>query len=306
MHALKLKIVLSFLKAIAHLPFPVLYAISDFFCFLMHRVAGYRRKVVRKNLRNSFPEKSAAELRSIEDAFYHHLCDCFVETIKLLHVSDDEMNERVKVHGGDLIDELAKDGRSFIFFLGHYGNWEWIQKVMWHYTAKRVNTVIYRPVKDKVFDEVMHVIRSRFNTEQIPQKRAVKTLLRYNSEGNPFVVAFISDQRPNSTHLHHWTTFLNQETPYAVGGEEIGRHVGAHFIYLDIEKPSRGHYDVTFREMAPAEGDHEYPYTISFLRMLEESIKRNPHCWLWSHNKWKFKKDAADVRTAGVAVQGKS
>ena len=43
---------------LAVLPFPVLYALSDFIYFWLYHVIGYRRKVVRTNLKNSFPEKS--------------------------------------------------------------------------------------------------------------------------------------------------------------------------------------------------------------------------------------------------------
>lgn len=294
MHKLKVRISCFLLKAVALLPFPVLYLLSDIACVVVHRIVGYRKRVVRNNLRNSFPEKSQSELRTIEDDFYRHLCDCFVEDIKLLHVSDAQMNERMEVRGAELVNDLAKDGRPIILFLGHCGNWEWVQKVEWHIVPSLYPAVIYHPVKNKVMDDVMHTLRSRFPAEQIPQLKAVRALLRHRNEGRQFVVAFISDQRPNSAHLRHWATLLGQETAYAVGGEELGRHVDAHFVYIDVEKLRRGHYRATFVEMSPAEGDYEYPYSIRFLQMLETTIRRDPHCWLWSHNKWKYKKKQND------------
>ena len=61
----------------------VLYGISDFLFFIIYQATGYRKSVVRKNLTNSFPEKSNGEISKIEKAFFRHLCDVIVESIKL-------------------------------------------------------------------------------------------------------------------------------------------------------------------------------------------------------------------------------
>ena len=61
---------------LALLPFRALYVLSDGFCFLMHHIVHYRRRVVRNNLRNAFPEKSEAEQREIERKFYRYICEC--------------------------------------------------------------------------------------------------------------------------------------------------------------------------------------------------------------------------------------
>lgn len=56
---------------------------------------GYRRKVVGTNLKNSFPEKSAAELKAIERKFYHYLCDYMLEDVKMLRMSEKELCKRM-------------------------------------------------------------------------------------------------------------------------------------------------------------------------------------------------------------------
>lgn len=70
------------------LPFSVLYLFSDFNYFWMYRVGRYRRKVVRRNLKNSFPEKSDAERLRIERKFFRYLSDYMLEDLKLLHMSE--------------------------------------------------------------------------------------------------------------------------------------------------------------------------------------------------------------------------
>ena len=66
------------------LPMWVHYLISDGIYVVVYHLVGYRKKMVRKNLSDSFPEKSEAEIVEIEKNFYRWFCDYLVETIKLL------------------------------------------------------------------------------------------------------------------------------------------------------------------------------------------------------------------------------
>ena len=288
---MRYKIVYTAFRLLASLPLSFLYFISDIIFIILYYVIKYRQKVVDKNLGNSFPEMKPEERERTKKMFYMHLSDCIVETIKMLHISDEEMSERVVVNNTELIENKANDGKSIILFMGHYGNWEWVQEISKRYKKPGLSGEIYRHAKNKVFNRLIITIRSRFNTMQIEQKKAVRTLIGLNREGKQILVGFISDQRPNSNNLNHWLYFLNQETAIAVGGEEIGKHIGAHYVYLDIEKPSRGHYVLTFKEIIPHNDiKDEYPVTAEFYRMFEQTIKRDPAYWLWSHDRWKFKR----------------
>ncbi len=294
MQSLAYHISLALLRCFALLPLSLAYGISDVAYILVYKVFGYRAKVVRKNLTLSFPEKTSDEILGIERKFYRHFCDLFVETVKLLHISDAELNRRIRVDGGEEIELMSQDGKPIIVMLGHFGNWEWVQKFTWHYQHPAINAEIYRPVKDKVFDRLMKRIRARFATEQIPQKQAVRTLLRHHSRGEQFLVGFISDQRPTNTNSHnlrHWITFLNQDTAYVVGGEEIGRHVDAHYVFLTMEKPQRGHYGISINPITPSQTDVDHPYTVEFMRLMEQSIRNSPHLWLWTHKRWRYNRN---------------
>lgn len=140
-------------------------------------------------------------------------------------------------------------------------------------------------------DDLMLRIRSRFNTTLVTQQEAIRFLLRKYRSNEQFLVGFISDQRPNSQNLHNWTQFLHQDTAFAVGGEEIGKHVKAHYFFLHVEKPRRSHYVMTFQEVRPEDDKTKFPYTLQYLRMMEANICKQPELWLWSHNRWKFDRE---------------
>lgn len=285
---MKYKLTIGLLKLVALLPFWVLYALSDVMFFIIYYVVRYRRKLVRKNLRRAFPNDSPAQIKRYERGFYRHLCDIFVETVKLLHFSDKEVGRRIKIEGTDKVNETAAAGRSIVVMLGHYGNWEWVPSIVTKLTENIHAAQIYHPLKNKNMDRVMLKIRSRFGSESIPMARTVRRLLELERDNQRFICGFIADQRPFTAALHHWTDFMGIDTPYVTGGETIGDRINAAYFYLDVDKTSRGHYTLTFKEIVPPEGDtEEFPYTRQYLRMLERSIRRDPRFWLWSHNRWK-------------------
>lgn len=283
---LKYRIVKKLIETVAKLPLPVLYAIGDVIRFVLHRVVRYRIKVVRGNLGMVFKNKSVRDLRKIENGFYRHLVDVFVETVKLANVSDDEISRRVSVEGVGLVNDAVAKGRSVVLMLGHFGNWEWVTSSAMQMNRKAVICEIYNPLHDKLFDTIMLGLRSRFGTENIPMTKSVRRLLSIHRDGGNFVCGFIADQRPFSQELKHWTDFCGIETAYVNGGEVIGRKVGAEFLYAEMLPVRRGNYKLTFSKIDPIDDDMENPYTRAFLKRLETSIMNHPAHWLWSHKRW--------------------
>jgi len=275
------------MRLLAGLPLSVLYLFSDIAYPIVYYLIRYRRKLVRDNLRCSFPEKSEKEILRIEKAFYHNLCDVFIEAFKCLNITDEEMIRRVEIRGCELPERLAAEGKNVFMLLGHLGCWEWYQEVSVRYKAPRKGCEIYKHIENRYFASLMQELRSRWNTTQIEARQTVRTLLQWNAEGEPFLCGFIQDQRPD-TKAKDSITFLNQRTWFAPGAEEIARKVNAELVYLDVEKTSRGHYRLTFKEMHPNEEDSKSPYPMSrtFWRLMEKTIQRQPEIWLWSHNRW--------------------
>ena len=276
-----------FMRLLAGLPLSALYLLSDLAFLVLYYIIRYRRRLVRENLTCSFPEKGKEEIIRIEKAFYHNLCDVFIEAFKCLNISDEEMLRRVEILNCELPERLASEGKNIFMLLGHCGCWEWYQEVSVRYKNPKKGAEIYKQIENKYFASLMQELRSRWNTTQIEMRQTVRTMLQWNAEGEPFLCGFICDQRPD-TKGRDDVTFLNQNTWYLPGAEEIAKKVNAELVYLDAEKTSRGHYRLTFNEMKPNEEEKLSPYPLSrcFWRLLEQNIRRQPEIWLWSHNRW--------------------
>lgn len=281
----------AFVWCLSFLPLPVLYLFSYVIYFLAYYVVKYRRGVVRENLLRSFPEKSLEEIVKIEKDYYLHFADVVVETVKLMHISDEEIRHRMQFTNPEVISDFCKNGKSMIMLLGHYGNWEWIPSIYLNYEGI-IGGELYRPLNNKFFDSFFLKLRSRFGTVNIPKNDALRTIVGYRRENKTFALGFIADQTPSKNNLHYWNNFLNQDTPFLNGPERIARSGGYAVAYFDVQKVARGYYTceiITITEDAKQTAENEI--TDKYVELFERTIRRNPAYWLWSHRRWKHKRE---------------
>ena len=281
---------LPFIYLLSLLPFPLLYLFSDMVYLILFRIAGYRTKVVRQNLRNSFPGKTDREINVIMKDFYHFLCDIFIETFKTLTISKDAMLKHCRVSTSSLalLDGLAAEKKNVILVMGHYGNWEWGGNAF-SLMCKHQLYVIYHPLANKHFDGLMYRMRTRFGAKLIPMKDTFREMLRNRGELN--ATAFIADQTPSYQNAH-WMTFLNQETPVFKGAEIIARKMNTTLVYTSVHRLKRGYYEIRMELLndnpaATVDGQISEMHT----HRLEQDIIADPAVWLWSHRRWKHKRE---------------
>lgn len=275
--------------ALSLLPFGVIYVFSDILYFLVYRVVGYRRGIVRKNLRNSFPEKTDAELRRIERDFYRSFCDNVVEMFKLLSISKEEIMRRMTFSGNDEIEKSLESHKFCFIYLGHFCNWEWISTMpLWFDAGKVQCGQLYHPVKNKFFNRLTLEYRCRFGAENIRKSEALRRILAMRGERKNTIIGFIADQGPRWVNIHEWCNFLNQETPVYTGTERIAKKVGACVFFADVRRIKRGYYHCSLEKITDNPNSYTgFGLTDEYMRLLENMIRQSPGNWLWTHNRWK-------------------
>lgn len=271
------------------IPLRVHYLLSDFMFFLFYHVAGYRKKVVRENLQNAFPEKSEAERDVIRRKFYHHFTDMFIETLYLTHVKKKRASKRLIFKNIELIEEQHAKGKSVILVLGHLGNWEFFQLV--REEIKEPKFFVYKHLGNKTFDQYYRLLRGRA-AQPLEMKETFRKLYEVNKRGELFSAFFISDQRPLCNELFYWITFMNQDTPVMTGTEKIARKMNASVIYTEFSEIKRGYQQVSFELLSDNVSETpEYEVTNKFFERLEKSIRQYPDQYFWTHKRWKYKRN---------------
>ena len=284
------RIFYGFCWLLALLPLRCLYLISDFFFVPVYYVIRYRRKVVMENLRNSFPEKTEKERRVIARKFYRFLCDLILETVKLVNIDTPQMRRRIRYSNPEILDELYRKGKQVFVVIGHYGNWEWLSTLL--SAAPYQNATLYQPLENKLIDKFLHDLRTRNGTDAIPSISAIRAINQYRQENRLTTLCFLSDQSPPRNAIHYWTTFLNQETPVYTGVETFAKRYNTAVLYYEIRRVKRGYYEVNVSLITEnAAETAEMEITEKHVRLLEQTIRRNPQYWLWSHRRWKHKRE---------------
>jgi len=275
------------------LPLRVLYIFSDIMFFSLYYLPGYRRRVVETNLRNSFPEKSREELRVIARKYYRHLCDLIIETLKLTHIGKDEHMRRMRLTNPEVLEKFYDEGRDVVVVLGHYCNWEWLN-ILPLYTRLR-NVPIYKPLQNRHFDLFMLNLRLTNDCDPTPMANVVRELIRNRKINRRALYGFMTDQTPPRGEIKYWTNFLNQDTPVYLGAEKIAIKYDMAIVFFNIQKIKRGYYTFTAETIFEhAAGLPEDQITEKHVKRLEEIILEKPQYWLWSHRRWKHKRELKD------------
>lgn len=280
------------LRGLAQLPLSVLYGLSSVIYLLTAKVFRYRERVVLENLRKSFPEKSEAQIQKLRQMFYHHLSQVMVEILKLAVMPPDQLRRRVRFRNGELLDKWLAEGKLILALGSHTGNWEWILTAgALRFTGGVVDGV-YKPLSNPFFEAFVHHLRTRTGACMIPMRNTLRHLVAHRNESR--IVSLLSDQAAGPEDKPYWTTFLNQDTSFYTGADRLAAQFGCPVAYVNIRRLRKGYYELAITELTDGNvpvDKNATRITEAFARLLERDIQASPAEYLWTHRRWKHKRE---------------
>ena len=275
---------------ISILPFRLLYILSDIFYVLIYHIIGYRKKTVRSNIALALPHLSEKEQLLIEKKSYKHLCDMFLETVKTMNLSQKEIDKRFTFSNLDVYLDLEKKGKSIAVMIAHYASYEWVISMNRIITFK--GFAIYKKLNNPYFDKLIKNIRSKFKAYLITTKETSEVIKRNAEEGQLSVYGFASDQSPKASKAFHWGSFMGHVVPIHTGAEVLAKRFDMNIIFLKVKKVKRGFYQATFEVLSEnVKAVPDYQISDMFIERVEQQILEAPEYYLWTHKRWKHKKD---------------
>lgn len=279
---------LAVVKALSLLPFSVLYVLSDIAYYPLYYIIRYRRGIVRKNLTESFPEKSIGEIVSIERRFYHFFMDVMLESTKLLSASKEELGRHISFPNIEKVNSYLSQGKSVSAFLGHYGNWEWLSTTSLHTVPDAEVALIYHKLRNKPMDRLIRKLRERTGSVCVNMHQTVRYMAEAKSEGKTCMIGFIADQSPRMREVKHFLPFLNHNVPVLTGTEKTTKHFGYEALFASVKRVKRGYYTCTFHTLAEEPKTvPDFELTRIYYERLEKEITESPELYLWTHNRFK-------------------
>lgn len=278
-----------FLKLLSYIPFRVLYILSDGLFYPLYYLIRYRRKIVRRNLTESFPEKNLSEIKHVEKRFYRFFTDMILESCKLASISQDEIRRRMKFKNVEEVNGMLKQGKSVAVYLGHYGNWEWVSSMPLWLEKDIIGAQIYHRLSNKNVDKLMLHIRGRMGAISIDMHKTARYITALATEHKVCTIGFIADQSPRKRDSHHFLHFLHHNTPVLTGTEKIIKHYGFEAFYLDVKRTKRGYYEAEFVKMHyNPQSLRDFELTDLYFKHLEQAITKRPELYLWTHKRFRI------------------
>ena len=274
---------------ISILPFRIFYWFSDFIYVIVYYIIGYRKKTVKENLVLALPHLTNKERLEIEKKSYHHLCDLFLEMIKTMSISADEMNRRFMVTNIELVKEYEKKGKSAILLASHYASWEWLLSINEKTKFKGIG--VYKKIANKYFDKLLRDIRSKYNADLVETKDTISLIAENQKKGILSIYGLASDQSPKLNRAFHWDKFMGIEVPVHTGAEMLAKKYDLNVLFVKVKKVKRGFYEATFipitdnPKLLP-----DFEITSTFLREVEKQILEAPEYYFWTHKRWKHRR----------------
>ncbi|MCB0583180.1 MAG: lysophospholipid acyltransferase family protein [Phaeodactylibacter sp.] len=284
MNAILYYLSLPFIYLVSLLPFRLLYLLSDLLFVLVFHLIGYRKEVVRNNLRNAFPEKGEEEIRQISRKFYRSFCDLTLESLKNLTISAAGLKQFILFEDTSLFQKYKAENQSIVIVLGHIGNWELAGP---RFSLEPIHTlyVVYHPLSNPYFEKLVYRMRTRLGMHLYTMKNTFRGMVE--NRGQCTATAFIADQTPSARNTY-WMEFLHQDTAVFTGPGRLAKRFKYPVVYIAINRLRRGKYRIESELLAEKpEALTEEQITGLYIRRLEKDIRARPESWLWTHRRWK-------------------
>ena len=138
-------------------------------------------------------------------------------------------------------------------------------------------------------------LRTRFGARLVAADALLPDILQRRKVVR--AICMIADQEPTKSEHKQWLRFLNRDTAFFVGTEEIARATRYPVFFAQMRRLARGRYRMEFASLAAA-GEASAPgeLTERYARAVEAQIRASPPDWPWSHKRWRLKKSLYGAR----------
>ena len=239
----------------------------------------------------SFPEKPEKELKLIRKRFFKHFTDVFIESVKSFSISKETLQKRYHFENPEVVNDIAKQGKSIILLGSHYANWEWITS-----TPLALDIEVfaaYTKLENKYFEKAIKKNRTKFGLVGFKTTEFIKYMMSNIKNKRQGLYILLSDQSPQLKKTFYWKEFLGVKVPIHTGAEMLSKKFDCAVINYSCRKVKRGYYEIEFETITTTPKEFEdFQIMDKYLEITEALIREEPAYYLWSHKRFKHKDKA--------------
>lgn len=232
---------------------------------------------------------SEKEVNVLANKFYKNFCDLIVEIFKSLTISLEEIRARCIVKNPEMFDQNNCADREVLMYSIHNANWEWLGLGLSAGTEYPCSPIVQ--VQSSEFaHEYMKIIRSRFKGVAIPKSNAARFIMR--NKDQKINIGILADQSPPHNQSKHWVNFLGKETAFINGLSQLPYFTQLPCYFSRFKRVKRGHYEIELVKIGePPFKKGDLTVLKNYVKESEGLIRSDPSQYLWSHKRWKYKRE---------------
>ena len=254
-----------------------------FFSFVFKNIGPIIKsnKIINKNLLKFSKDLSDEEKKEIKTSMWSNYGMTFVEYIFLNKFRKEDLH--IDIEGKKILDQIFVNKKPVIFISGHFANFELMSMEI---TKKNIKlATIYRPLNNIFLNPFMEYLRKKYVCKnQIKKGRlGVKDAIKFiNSQHS---IALMLDQRVSEGEK---IKFFNENALTTTLPAQLALKYNLDIVPIFIEREKTNFFKMKIYEpIKPSNFKNKLEISKKLNQVIEKMIIKNPHQWIWTHDRWK-------------------
>jgi len=253
---------------------------------LVHAVYGRRRRVATDNLRRALGDSlSDVEQAAVVRRVFQNMARSIIEMSRFEQLGPEGARRIIVGEGIEHVEEARRRGTGALICTAHFGNWELLGA--WFAAMGHPMHLLVGIQHNPYIDRMLSRFRQAMGVKLIPATVGARGILRALKANH--VVGVAADQHAGAGLP---IEFFGRRAYAARGPATFTAKVGAPLIpYLMRRERFDRHVVMAGKPLTPAgSGDPQRDIddmTIALNRFYEDTIRRYPDQWMWTHRRWK-------------------
>ena len=238
------------------------------------------KKVIKKNLEN-LKDFTEEEKKNIISKMWKSYGMVFIEYIFLNKFRREK--DLINIEGKEILDDLIKTGKPAIFVSGHFSNFELMSLYMTKSGLKLAT--IYRPLNNFFLNPFMEYVRKKFICRNQIKKgiNGVREAIDFIKKN--YSVALMIDQRVSEGEK---INFFDKPALTTTLPAQLSIKYNLPIISVFIKRNKNNSFTIKFfKKIVHTDFKDKLELTLRLNQIIEQMIIKNPHEWIWTHNRWK-------------------
>ena len=241
------------------------------------------KKIIKKNISYAFHELDEEFKKNIINNMWKSYGKILAEYVFMKYFRKIESEKFLEVKGQEILEKIKLSNEPVIFISGHFDNFELMAM---HIEKSGIDlAAIYRPLNNNFLNPIMENIREKYICRKQIKKgiSGTKEILKHFKLGTS--IALMIDQRVSQGIRS--LLFKNEALTTTIPAQFV-KKFNCKVVPIYIERKSNESFILEIMQPISFDSDKTIEkITLKLNELLEMMIIRNPHQWIWSHNRWK-------------------